>query len=148
MHPKCFSKYFFCDLFPLATPQVTFRALAKPRIWRAASYSPPAWLSSNHLPPALSFCLFAHPPFLIPFLTPFPHTFHVSNICLVSCSPPRSLSQTPNPVPFYFASCPLVLFSFLCFSARTHARFPQPCYVPFDTYMSITSCMFLSLKLT
>ena len=88
--------------------------------------------------------------FISPFLIPFPHAFHVSNIRFVSCSPPqpRSDPRSPIPVLFYFASRPLVLFSFLCFSAQTHAHFPRPCYVPFDTYTLITSCMFFSLKST
>ena len=46
-------------------------------------------------PPLYHFCLFAHPPFLIPF----PHTFHVSNIHLVSCSLPQTPFRTPNPKP-------------------------------------------------
>ena len=41
------------------------------------------------------FCAFAHPPFLILF----PHAFHVSNIHFVSCSPPQTPFQTPNPNP-------------------------------------------------
>ena len=61
---------------------------------------------------------------------------------------PCFLTPNPNPVPFYFASRPLVLFLFLYFCARTHAHFPRPCYALFDTYTFITSCMFLSLKLT
>ena len=90
--------------------------------------------------------------FLIPFPTHF--MFPIFVLFHVPCPDPRSEPQTliPNsrstfPILFYFASCPLVLFSFLCFFARTHARFPRPCYVPFNTYTSKTSCMFLSLKL-
>ena len=88
--------------------------------------------------------------FISPFLILLPHMFHVSEVCFVSCLPPRTPFRTPNPIPipFYFASRPLVLFLSLCFSAQTHARFPRPCYVPFNTYTSIVSCMFLSLKLT
>ena len=139
--------YPFTGLCYNATPQVTFQPLAELRIWHAAFHGPPARLGSIHYPPLYHFCLFTHIP------APDPVPPHISCFRYSSCfmfpAPipvPNPKPWTLNPVPFYFASRPLILVLLLCFSAWTHAHFPQPCYVPFNTYTSITPCMFLRLK--
>ena len=131
MHPKCFSKYFFCNLFPLATPQVTFRALAKPRIWRAASYSPPAWLSSNHLPPRFIILFICSSPVPDPIPDPVPP--HISCFQYLSCfmfpAPipvPNPEPRTPNPEPRsillrIMSPCSFFVPMFFC---------PNPCPFP------------------
>ena len=103
-------------------PQVTFQAPAKLQIRHAASYSPLAWLGSIQYPPLYHFCLLTHPPFLIPF----PHAFHVSDIHFVSCSPPRSPFWTPNPKPHsdllcITSPCSIFVPMFFC---------PNPCPFP------------------
>ena len=104
-------------------PQVTFQAPAKLWIRHTAFHGPLARLGSTHYPPLLYyFCLFAHPPFLIPF----PHAFHVSDIRLVSCSPPQTPFRTPNPKPRSVLLCitsPCSIFvpMFFC---------PNPCPFP------------------
>ena len=112
-------------------PQVTFRALAEPQVWGAASYSPLARLGSNHYPPTLFLLIHSYPhswshspthfmfPIFICFMFPVPD---------------------PCSVPLRIAFLLLYFCFHYCF--RPYAHFPWPCYVPFDTYTLITSCMF------
>ena len=82
--------------------------------------------------------------FISPFLVPFPHAFHVSNICLFSCSPSPIPLPNSDPWSLFHSTLhhiPLVLFCFhYCF--QPYARFLWPWYVLFDTYTLRTSCMF------
>ena len=103
-------------------------------------------------PPLLSTHFYPCPWFRFPtrfmFWSPFCFMFW-SPFCFMSSSlNPVSEPQTWIPFCFTLHHVPLVLFLFLYFCARTHAHFPRSCYALFDTYMFITSCMFLSLKST
>ena len=74
------------------------------------------------LTPLYHFCLFAHPPFLIPS----PLTFHVSDVRSVSCPLPRTPFQTPNPEPRSVLLCitsPCSIFVPMLFC-------PNPCPIP------------------
>ena len=53
--------------------------------------------------------------FISPFLIPFPHTFHVSDICFVSCSPSPIPDLNPKPQSLFHSTShhiSLVLFLF------------------------------------
>ena len=94
--------------------------------FRSGTQSPTVLRPSSFQPIIPCFMISAYS-FISPFLIPFPHAFHVSDICLfhVPCTRPHSKPQTPIPVLFHFAShssCSILfplLFLTLCLFPMT-----------------------------
>ena len=114
-------------------PQVTSRALAK--LWPSfgsSTQSPTVLWPSLVWPIIPCFIISAHS-FISPFLIPFPHAFHVSDIHFVSCPPPLIPVLNPFPCsPFHSTShrIPLILFLF-------PLLFPTLCSFPMTLLCSL-----------
>ena len=96
------------------------RAPAEPRIRHAVSYGLLTWFD-----PLPRFIISAYS-LIPPFLIPFPHVFHISNIHFVSCPPLQFPFQTPNPKPrsillHITSPCSIFVSRLLC---------PNPCPFP------------------
>ena len=109
-----------------------------------SSAQPPMVLWPGSVWPIIPhFIIFAYS-FISPFLIPFPHTFHVSNICLFHVPRPWSpfWPPIPNSRPISLHIAYLLFYFCFHYCFWPYARFPWLWHVLFGTYMLRTSCMF------